>query len=430
MRTAGLLILLPFLALLICPLQADAGNRVLVTNVTGYISPATVEQVKLAVATAESGYDALVLQINTFGGQADATFSVVEVILSSKVPVIGYVYPQGSQALSAGTYILMATDYAAMSPYSTIGSAQPVVGYTPLNESKYLNAYSAKMRSYAAMHGRNETAAELLVRANVNLMAEEALRAHLIEAVEPSLESLLQRANGRVVRRGEVTFNLSVYPASVEYLPTSPRVEIMRYLSDPLLSSVLFSIGFMMLIVGISSPGWGAELAGIVLILLAVAGMGVSVDLVSLILLAIAASLFIAEMKKGLHGLGAISSTALLVLAILLMVGSPWRPTLVSFNWMIETILKLVVSVGGVGLIISFIFVKAIASILRRGPVSWLPTGRGVAVDDIPPGGVGYIRISGELWRATSDEEVRSGDAVEVIGRRDSILLVRKVRQQ
>lgn len=427
MRVARLLIPLLFFALMTPALTADAGNRVLVTNVTGYISPATVEQIKLAVATAESGYSALVLQINTFGGQADATFSIVEVLLSSKVPVIGYVYPQGGQALSAGTYILLATDYAVMSPYSTIGSAQPVVGYTPLNESKYLNAYSAKMRSYAAMHGRNETAAELLVRSNVNLMAEEALKVGLVESVEPSLDSLLRRANGKVVRRGDLTLKLEVYPASVEYLQTNPRIEIMKYLSDPLLSSILFSIGFMMLIVGISSPGWGAELAGMVLILLAVIGMGVSVDLVSLILLAIAASLFIAEIKKGLHGLGALSSTGLLILAILLMVGSPWRPTLVPSSWMIDTLLRLVISVGGVGLIISLVFVKAIASILRRGPISWIPTGRGVAVDDIPPGGTGYVRVSGELWKATSEEEIRRGDSVEVVGRKDNVLIVRRV---
>ena len=427
MRVA-FLVSLTFFALLICSFQAHAGGRVLVTNLTGYISPATVEQVKLAVTTAENGYSALVLQINTFGGQADATFSIIEVLLSSKVPIIGYVYPQGSQALSAGTYILLATDYAAMSPYSTIGSAQPVVGYTPLNESKYLNAYATKMRSYAAMHGRNETAAELLVRSNVNLVAEEALRVNLIEAVEPSLDSLLRNADGKVVKRGELAFELEVYPASIEYLPMSPRVEIMRYLSDPLLSSILFSIGFMMLIVGISSPGWGAELAGIVLILLAVIGMGVSVDLVSLILLAIAASLFIAEIKKGLHGLGALSSTALLVLAILLMVGSPWRATLVPLSWMIDTLMRLILSVGSVGLIISLIFVKAIASVLRRGPVSWIPTGKGVAVEDIRPGGTGYIRIAGELWKAASEEEIREGESVEVIGRRDNVLLVRRVK--
>jgi len=415
------------LFLFIHVLSVGAGGKVLVTNITGYISPATVEQVRLAVRTAENGYNALVLQINTFGGQSDATFNVIDLILASKVPVIGYVYPEGGQALSAGTYILMATDYAVMSPYSTIGSAQPVVGYTPLNESKYLNAYASKMRSYAAMHGRNQSAAELLVRSNLNFIADEALKAGLIDSVEQSLDSLLERADGKVVRRGEREFKLEVYPATVEYLETTPRVEIMRYLSDPVLSSILFSIGFMALIIGLTTPGWGAELAGIVLLLLAVVGMGVSVDLVSLILLAIAASLFIAEVKKGLHGLGAISSTALLVLAILLMIGSPWRPVLISSSWMIETFLKLILSVGGVGLLISLIFMKGIAAVLRKRPVSWLPTGKGVAVDDISPGGVGYIRISGELWRATSNEEIRRGDTVEVVDRKDNLLIVRKV---
>jgi len=413
--------------LFIHALSVGAGGRVLVTNLTGYISPATVEQVRLAVRTAENGYNALVLQINTFGGQSDATFNIIELILASKVPVIGYVYPEGSQALSAGTYILMATDYAVMSPYSTIGSAQPVVGYTPLNESKYLNAYAAKMRSYAAMHGRNQSAAELLVLSNVNFIADEALKVGLIDSVEPSLDSLLERANGKVVRRGEQEFKLEVYPTIVEYLETTPRIEIMKHLSDPVLSSILFSIGFMALIIGLTTPGWGAELVGIVLLLLAIVGMGVSVDLVSLMLLVIAASLFIAEVKKGLHGLGVISSTALLILAILLMIGSPWRPVLISSSWMIETLLKLILSVGSAGLIISLIFMKGIAAVLRRRPVSWLPIGRGVAVDDISPGSVGYVRISGELWRATSNEEIRRGDTVEVVDRKDNLLIVRKV---
>jgi membrane-bound serine protease (ClpP class) len=109
------------------------------------------------------------------------------------------------------------------------------------------------------------------------------------------------------------------------------------------------------------------------------------------------------------------------------MIGSPWRPTLISPSWMIETFLKLILSVGGVGLVISFIFMKGIAAVLRKRPVSWLPTGRGVAVDDISPGGTGYVRISGELWRATSNEEIRRGDTVEVVDRKDNLLVVRKV---
>ncbi|MGB9631048.1 MAG: NfeD family protein [Candidatus Methanodesulfokora sp.] len=422
MRFSALLILL-FIPIILA--SADE-NRILVVNITGYISPATVEQVKAAVSEAENGYNALVLQINTFGGSADSTFSIVDILLSSKVPTIGYVYPVGGQALSAGSYILMATDYAAMAPYSTIGSAQPVVGYTPLNESKYLNAYSTKMRSYAEMHGRNGTAASLMVTKNLNFMPEEALKAKLVDAVEPSLESLLKNADGKTVKRADKLFVLRTYPASVEYMPTSPRVEVMRQLSDPVISSLLFSLGFMILLVGLMTPGWGAEVAGAIMILLAMIGMGVSVDLASLILLAISAVLFIAEVKKGLHGFGAIASTALLIIAVLLMVGSPWRPTLISSSWMLETMLKLILSIGGIGIAISIVFLKGISSIIRRKPVEWLPTGTGVALDDIAPGKEGYVRIKGELWRATSDEEIKAGEKVEVVGRREGILVVKR----
>jgi membrane-bound serine protease (ClpP class) len=423
MRIPLCLIILLFLPIL--SVGADE-NRVLVVNITGYISPATVEQVKAAVIEAENGYSALVLQINTFGGSADSTFSIADILLSSKVPTIGYVYPMGGQALSAGSYILMATDYAAMAPYSTIGSAQPVVGYTPLNESKYLNAYSTKMRSYAEMHGRNGTAASLMVTKNLNFMADEALKSKLIEAVEPSLDSLLRNANGKTVKRADRLFVLTTYPALIEYMPTSPRVEVMRQLSDPVISSLLFSIGFMVLLVGLMTPGWGAEVAGAIMILLGLIGMGVSVDLASLILLAVSAVLFIAEVKKGLHGIGAIASTALLIMAVLLMIGSPWRPTLISSSWMFDTMVKLILSIGGVGIAISIIFIKGISSIIRRRPVEWLPTGTGVAVDDIAPGKEGYVRIKGELWKATSDEEIKAGEKVEVVGRREGVLMVKK----
>ena len=423
MRILHALLILLFIPVMLA--GADE-NKILVVNITGYISPATVEQVKAAVSEAENGYSALVLQINTFGGSADSTFSIVDILLSSKVPTIGYVYPVGGQALSAGSYILMATDYAAMAPYSTIGSAQPVVGYTPLNESKYLNAYSTKMRSYAEIHGRNGTAASLMVTKNLNFMPEEALNLKLIEAVEPSLDFLLKNANGKTVKRADNLFVLRTYPASVEYMPTSPRVEVMRQLSDPVISSLLFSIGFMVLLVGLMTPGWGAEVAGAVMILLAMIGMGVSVDLASLILLAVSAVLFIAEVKKGLHGFGAIASTALLIIAVLLMVGSPWRPTLISSGWMFETMLKLVLSIGGIGIAISIVFLKGISSIIRRKPVEWLPTGTGVALDDIAPGKEGYVRIKGELWRATSDEEIKAGEKVEVVGRKEGVLVVRR----
>jgi membrane-bound serine protease (ClpP class) len=93
---------------------------------------------------------------------------------------------------------------------------------------------------------------------------------------------------------------------------------------------------------------------------------------------------------------------------------------------MFDTMVKLILSIGGVGIAISIIFIKGISSIIRRRPVEWLPTGTGVAVDDIAPGKEGYVRIKGELWKATSDEEIKAGEKVEVVGRREGVLMVKK----
>jgi membrane-bound serine protease (ClpP class) len=64
------------------------------------------------------------LALDTPGGSLDAIFDIIDSIQQSPVPVIGYVYPQGRSAWSAGTIILRATDYAAMAPF--VGLMAPV----------------------------------------------------------------------------------------------------------------------------------------------------------------------------------------------------------------------------------------------------------------------------------------------------------------
>ncbi|HID05258.1 MAG TPA: hypothetical protein EYP20_05580, partial [Aigarchaeota archaeon] len=102
-------------------------RRVMWIELSGYVSPATVDYVEESLRRAGE-YSAVLITIDTFGGLGDSMFKIIDAILDSPVPVIGFVYPAGRQALSAGTYILLATDYAAMAPHTIIGSAQPVVG--------------------------------------------------------------------------------------------------------------------------------------------------------------------------------------------------------------------------------------------------------------------------------------------------------------
>src|SRR5947209_12163416 len=93
-------------------------------------------------------------------------------IQSSTVPVIVYVYPAGKHAFSAGTIILMTSDLAAMAPYSTIGSSQPVIGSQPTNESKFVNAIIGKLTAQAELHGRNSTQVARYLKHTTNITAQ------------------------------------------------------------------------------------------------------------------------------------------------------------------------------------------------------------------------------------------------------------------
>jgi len=107
-------------------------RQVLWVEIKDFISSATSEHIASAVSRASGNsaeeFSAIILALDTPGGSLDSILDIIASIQESEVPVIGYVYPQGRSAWSAGTIILIATDYAAMAPVTTIGSAQPVRG--------------------------------------------------------------------------------------------------------------------------------------------------------------------------------------------------------------------------------------------------------------------------------------------------------------
>ena len=108
----------------------ESGNEhrtALLAEITGVIGPATAHYVQNAVDEAHSRQaEVLILRLDTPGGLLTSTREIVESILASPVPVIGYVAPSGAHAASAGTYILYATSIAAMAPGTNIGAATPV----------------------------------------------------------------------------------------------------------------------------------------------------------------------------------------------------------------------------------------------------------------------------------------------------------------
>ena len=96
-------------------------------KIDGAIGPATANYIARAIDVAANQEDeCLVIEMNTPGGLANSMDDIVQDFYASRVPVVVYVSPEGAMAGSAGVYITLAADIAAMAPHTTIGAAHPV----------------------------------------------------------------------------------------------------------------------------------------------------------------------------------------------------------------------------------------------------------------------------------------------------------------
>ena len=209
---------LPAFVFLFAVLLIPAANaQVMVVELKDTITSASEGIVIEALESARlANAQALIITLNTPGGGLDETKRILEDIDASPIPVIGYVYPKGATAWSAGTLILLGTDIAAMAPNTIIGSAQPVEvtseGLKPITEDKIVNAVVALAEEKARQHGRNVTAAGYFVTKNLNLDAEQAKNMSVIEVVSPGIDDLLtkvdgMRVKGRVLKTSGAAFS-------------------------------------------------------------------------------------------------------------------------------------------------------------------------------------------------------------------------------
>lgn len=411
----------------IASLAGSSKAKVLWVEINDFISTASVEHLAAAVEEAKRGqYTAILLTLDTFGGSAEAMFDIFDLILNSPVPVIGFVYPPGKQALSAGTLILVATDFAAMANYTTIGSAQPVLGITPINESKTINAIVSKMVTFAQLHNRNKTQISRFITHNDNLTPEQALKYKVIEAIAFTPQKLLKIAHGKKVRtlKGEVTLNTD--GKLVKFEP-SIRVMILRVLCDPLVSSLLTGIGFLTLIIGLTTPGVGIEIAAGIMILLGLIGQGFNVNISAIILLVVGSGLLVYELHNPGFGVAGIGGIILLGLGMALLVTHPTAPILVSQQYAEEALRIIIASLAVVGSFFAFAIYKVIKIRKAKQALELIPMGSGRTVDDIDEENIGYVVVEGEYWRAKSAKgKIKAGTRIKVVKKDGRILVVKE----
>lgn len=430
MNTNRLLVLLVIAAVYVLnPISAQSDARVLIVDLSGEIGVVTYEGLKSALSFAEKeGYDVVVLLINTPGGSMQATISIMDAIEDSDVPVVGYVYPKGARAWSAGTYILMATHIAAMAPYSIIGSCQPVQydpmggGVRPINDTKIINAATKLLVERAAMHNRNVTLAELFVKKNLNVNAEEAYRYGVIEVVAESLEELLLKIHGFKVKVKDREVTLNTLNAQIDRWSPELKLAVLKILSNPFVYSLLLFIGVLALISGLSSPGYGLEVIGIILLILGAIGVGYfEVNLAALALIGIGLVLILAELF--VHTLGLLAITGIAAIAIGLILLFP--PLIISAEWLTTFLMTITTALATLVAFFVFIVYKVLKTRRLKPFLGDIVGDEAIAVDNIEPNSEGFVQYKGEYWRSTSDYKIRAGEKVIIIDKRGPVLVVK-----
>ena len=427
------LIFLSFFAIFFASFSSIAfASNVITVEVNGTINQSTVEIFKEAIDQADSkNSEAIILLLNTPGGGLSETFEIANLINKSKTPFIGFVFPQGSYAWSAGTFILMSTHIAAMSDSTVIGSCQPVevtpTGSRLINDSKTINALTKWIETRTEMYNRNSTIAKEFITKNLNLDENEALNNNVIEFVASDIDDLVNQIHNKTVKTD--IGNLTLDTKSANQIKYSPSIGVLflEFFSNPLLVSILFMLGIFALIFGISSPGFGAEVFGVIAILLSLIGSGFSISVLSIIFIVIGIILFIIEIYItpgfGIIGIGGIIS--LLIGSIFLIPSYPNREWLITMDWIQDALIVVIAVVVLVAIFFLFLLYKVIQVIKRKKATNVFIGEKAIATEKITPDSPGYVKFKGEYWKATSDEIIDENTKVIIINREDSTLKVK-----
>jgi membrane-bound serine protease (ClpP class) len=359
---------------------------------------------KLIRGAEKDGAAVVVVGISTPGGLLTSTREMATAILQSKVPVVTYVSPSGSSAASAGFFLLLAGDVAAMAPGTNTGAAHPVAGEgqdlpKTLNEKAEQDS-RAFIRSLANQRGRNADKAESAVTSSHSFTETEAKDAHLIEIIARDVPDLIGQLDGRTVKRmAEKEAVLRLKNFRLENREMTGLEKALGVVSHPNVAYILFLLGLVGLYFEMSSPG--AVLPGIVggiAMLLALYAFSVlPVNFAGVALILFAVLLFVLEIKAASHGVLAAGG------AIALLVGS-----LLLFSAVTMTLAVL--------LFLTFRTIAIRRAPVRTGSVSLI--GRSARVVRPLPESEepGTVLLDGEYWDAYGAPGAAPGENVRVVG--------------
>ncbi|MBI5351641.1 MAG: nodulation protein NfeD [Chloroflexi bacterium] len=411
--------------------QSDA-PLVVVMKAEGPIIPIMEDYIKRGILTAEQkNAEALIIELNTPGGEIITMKNIVAEIRASSVPVIIYVSPRGAWAASAGAIITMSGHASAMAPETSIGAASPVDGSgQDLGETmkaKEMEALKAIVRTLTERRGEKAVElAESMVDSAKAVTVTEALDADLIDIIAKDTNDLLIQLDGFKVETSTGVITLHTKNAEIQPLNISFIEQLLFLLTDSNIAFLLLAIGVQAILIEISNPGgWAAGFIGVICLTLAVYGMGVlTVNWFGLIFLIMAFALFILDIKAPTHGALTTAGVASFIVGALVLFNSPGTPQFQRVS---------VPLVVGMGIFLGLLFfgILLIAIRVQHSPIQ---TGSEslfgkTGTAKIFEGEAGQVQLGSELWSAeksAESESIRKGDSVQVVEVRGLRLIVKK----
>ncbi len=425
-------------------------NRVLVVELDTEITIATTRMFRDAMGIADA-VDArlVVVEANTPGGEINAVKEIMDIFEASTIPVCLFVYPMGASAWSGGTYLLVSSHIAAMASGTSIGSAQPMY-YTgePINDTKRINALSALMMNHARLHDRNTTTAQSFIVNNLNLGPEDALRYHVIELVADDTPTLLKKLSEKTLIKVQSEEETSVWKLvkaeeadrytdidkfsfegvdGAEIIDFEPglHTELLEIIFDPVASSLMLVLGFFLLLIGVQTPGIGAEFVGGLLVLLSLVSLQVIGIEPAIFLLFIAGfALIVGELTTNIGFLGLAGAVCIVLGSVLIFPSPQWLMAPEVSNTIRNTLLA---SSAFLCIFLGFIVYKVAQARRQRARmgIEMIEGSKGVVTTRLDP--YGEVRVGGEFWRALAEEGTIERGASVIVTRREGLVL--KVRQ-
>jgi membrane-bound serine protease (ClpP class) len=230
-----------------------AGTKATLLKIDGMIDNGVAFYISRGIETAkESGSDLVIIEINTFGGRVDSATEIKDQIINSPIETVAYI---NKRAISAGALIALSCKKIVMADGSTIGAATVVDQEGEKQSEKQQSYFRSEIASTAELNGRNSEIARAMVDEDIEIDSL-TVKGKLLTLT--SKEALERGMCDAVVHTDEELHSyLGIEKAEITAVTISFAERIVRFLTNPIISSLLITLAFLGLIFEVKTAGWG-----------------------------------------------------------------------------------------------------------------------------------------------------------------------------